>query len=201
MSRTIVDSAVRALAVLALLVTAVPELAFAQASSRGAAPAKISDDDIEERIEYRLETNPLTKKYDIDVESTNAVVTLTGDVATEGQKEEAGRLAKITGVDRVDNNIKVDKNADRTLAERAQAGLSKTGEVINDTWITTKVKWLLLKDDDTRGSDIAVDTKEQVVTLKGRVKSEAAHVRAVELAKRTDGVKRVVDQLESPANR
>jgi hyperosmotically inducible protein len=183
-----------------VLLASAPCLALAQSSSR-TANAKITDGNIEERIEYRLETNPLTKKYDIDVESVKGVVTLTGEVANEAQREEAARLAKIDGVQEVVNHVKVDKNADRTLAEKAQAGLTKTGEAINDTWITTKVKWLLLKDDDTRNSDITVDTKDHVVTLKGRVRSEAAHVRAVELAKRTDGVTRVVDQLETPHQR
>lgn len=196
MSRPLVHTAA-----LTLLMAATPYLVLAQTPARGTNPAKLTDDEIEERVEYRLETNPLTKKYDIDVESVNAVVTLSGDVASDAQRNEAGRLAKIAGVDRVENRIKVSKDADRTLAERAQSGLTKTGVKITDTWITTKVKWLLLRDDDTRTSDITVDTKEQVVTLKGRAKSEAAHVRAVELAKRTDGVKRVVDQLESPANR
>jgi len=196
MSRTLVHTAV-----LTLLMGVAPCLVFAQTPARGSNAAKPTDDEIEERIEYRLETNPLTKKYDIDVESVNAVVTLSGDVASQGQREEAGRLAKIDGVDRVNNNIKVNKDADRTLAERAQSGLTKTGVKLTDSWITTKVKWLLLRDEDTRSSDITVDTKEQVVTLKGRAKSEAAHVRAVELAKRADGVKRVVDQVQSPANR
>lgn len=196
MSRPLVHTAA-----LTLLMVVTPCLVFAQTPARGTSAAKLTDDEIEERVEYRLETNPLTKKYDIDVESVNAVVTLTGDVASEGQREEAGRLAKFDGVDRVNNNIKVNKDADRTLAERAQSGLTKTGVKITDGWITTKLKWLLLRDEDTRTSDITVDTKEQVVTLKGRAKSEAAHVRAIELAKRTDGVKRVVDQMESPANR
>lgn len=196
MSRVLVHTAA-----LALLMGVTPCLVFAQTPARGTRAAKLTDDEIEERVEYRLETNPLTKKYDIDVESVNAVVTLTGDVASQGQREEAGRLAKIDGVDRVNNNIKVNKDADRTLAERAQSGLTKTGVKITDSWITTKVKWLLLRDEDTRTSDITVDTKEQVVTLKGRAKSEAAHVRAIELAKRIDGVKRVVDQMASPANR
>ncbi len=200
MSRTFVQTVS-----LALFIATVPCIVAAQSAAPARKDAakteKLSDDEIEERVEYRLETNPLTKKYNIDVESINAVVTLTGDVANEAQKEEAGRLAKLQGVDHVDNHIKVNKDADRTLAERAQSGLTKAGVKITDTWITAKVKWLLLKDDDTRTSDITVDTTEQVVTLKGRARSEAAHVRAVELAKRTDGVKRVVDRLESPANR
>jgi osmotically-inducible protein OsmY len=50
-------------------------------------------------------------------------------------------------------------------------------------------------EDLLKGSDINVDTKDNVVTLKGSVKSQAGRVKAVQLAKDTDGVKSVVDQL------
>ena len=74
-------------------------------------------------------------------------------------------------------------------------GLSRTGETINDAWITTKVKWFFVGADALKGSDINVDTKDNVVTLKGTVKTEAGRAKAIALAKDTDGVKRVVDQL------
>jgi osmotically-inducible protein OsmY len=48
----------------------------------------------------------------------------------------------------------------------------------------------LLKD-----SDINVDTDNHVVTLKGRVMSAAGRAKAVEIAKNTEGVHRVVDRL------
>jgi osmotically-inducible protein OsmY len=40
-----------------------------------------------------------------------------------------------------------------------------------------------------------IDVKDGVVSLKGTVKSEAGRAKAIALAKDTDGVKRVVDQL------
>jgi hyperosmotically inducible protein len=48
----------------------------------------------------------------------------------------------------------------------------------------------LLKD-----SKINVDTNDHVVTLKGTVGSDAAKARAVAIARGTEGVVRVVDQL------
>ena len=69
------------------------------------------------------------------------------------------------------------------------------GMAIHDAWITTKVKWVFVGADELKGSDINVDTKDHVVTLKGTVKSEAGRAKALALAKDTDGVKRVVDQL------
>jgi len=98
-------------------------------------------------------------------------------------------------VKRVDSTIKVDANADKSAADRVKNGLSKTGEKISDAWITTKVKWFFMGEELLKGSDINVDTKDNVVTLKGTVKSQAGRVKAMQLAKDTDGVKNVVDQL------
>src|SRR5262249_521816 len=99
------------------------------------------------------------------------------------------------GVIRVDNDIKVDNDVDRTLAERAKSGLTKTGESITDAWITAKVKWFYVGEDSLKGSDIAVDTNNHVVTLKGTVVTAAGKTRAIEVAEETDGVSRVDDRL------
>lgn len=154
-----------------------------------------SDDVLKDRIEYRLETSPIVRKYDVDVKVDQHVARLSGDVATVAQKAEAERLAKIDGVTRVDSIIKVHADADKSVADRIKNGLTKTGDKISDAWITTKVKWFLMGEDLLKGSDINVDTKDNVVTLKGSVKSQAGRTRAIELARNTDGVKSVVDQL------
>lgn len=169
---------------------------FAGLTQIAAAQTKTADETLKDRVEYRLETNATTRKYDIKVRAAAGKVTLTGDVATEAQKAEAAKVAKIKGVTEVDNQIKVDANTDRTLAERAEAGLNKAGQKITDAWITTKVKWFIIGDDLLDGSDINVDTANRVVTLKGTVKTEAGRARAIALAKDTDGVTRVVDQLK-----
>jgi osmotically-inducible protein OsmY len=129
------------------------------------------------------------------VKVNSGVVTLNGAVATDAQKARATRLANFRGVTKVDNDIKVDKDVDRTLAERAKSGLTKTGEAITDAWITAKVKWFYVGEDSLKGSDITVDTNNHVVTLKGTVTTAAGKTRAIELAKETDGVSRVDDQL------
>ena len=150
---------------------------------------------LEDRVEYRIETADPVRKYDIKVKVEGATATLSGTVATAAQKAEAERLAKIDGITRVVNDIKVDADADRTLADRTKAGLSKTGDKITDTWINTKVAWFFVGEDALKDSNINVDTKDNVVTLKGTVKSEAGRSRAIALARQTDGVRSVVDQL------
>jgi osmotically-inducible protein OsmY len=177
------------------LVLVVGSASLALASSQAPVPQVPSDDTLKDRIEYRLETSPVTDPYDLKVKVDAASVRLTGTVATAPQKTEAGRLAKVDGISAVENDITVDKDVDRTLADRTKAGMTKTGEVITDGWITTKVHWFFVGEDLLKGSDISVDTDKHVVTLKGTVTSGAGRDRAVALAKRTGGVHRVVNQL------
>lgn len=179
---------------LALAGAAQPAAAAAQ-TKPPAATQTPTDDTLKDRINFRLETSDTLHKYDVKVKVDKGVATLSGDVATAAQKAEAERLAKVTGVTHVQNDIKVDPTEDKSVADRMKSGLSKTGEKITDAWITTKVHWFFMGEDALKGSDINVDTKDNVVTLKGTVKTAAGKTRAVQLAKHADGVKQVVDQL------
>lgn len=157
-------------------------------------PAKYT---LKDRIEFRLETNDVVKKYDVKVAvDDKGVATLSGDVATAAQKAQAETLAKVEGVTRVVNNITIDPDEDKTLTERAKNGLNKAGEKISDAWITTKVKWFFIGEDLLKDSNIDADTANGVVTLKGTVKTAAGKARAVALAKGVDGVKNVIDQMK-----
>ena len=177
------------------LVVAIGSASLAFAAPQSSVAQKPSDSVLKDRIEYRLETSPIVDTYDLKVKVDAGSVSLTGTVATAAQKAEAALLAKIDGVSNVQNDVVVDKDVDRSLADRAKAGMTKTGEAITDGWITTKVKWFFVGEDLLKGSDINVDTNNHVVTLKGTVTSNAGRDRAIALAKRTSGVQRVVDQL------
>jgi osmotically-inducible protein OsmY len=87
------------------------------------------------------------------------------------------------------------KKAVKKAGHETKEGLSKTGEVITDGWITTHVKAKFVGEDLLKGSDIDVDTKDNVVTLKGTVTSAAARARAVHEAKEVEGVHSVVNHL------
>ena len=80
-------------------------------------------------------------------------------------------------------------------ADKTKEGLSKTGEVMTDEWITGRVHARFVDEDLLKGSNISVDTHKHVVTLKGTVKTQPGKARAVALAKGVEGVKSVVDQL------
>jgi osmotically-inducible protein OsmY len=87
------------------------------------------------------------------------------------------------------------KEGAEAVGEKTKDGLSKTGEVITDGWITTHVKAKFVGEDLLKNSDIDVDTKDHVVTLKGTVTSAAARARAAHEAKEVEGVHSVVNHL------
>lgn len=173
----------------------VPAGVTAQTKTPTAAAARPSDSSLTDRIQFRLDTDSTLKKYDVKVKVDDGIAMLSGQVATAAQKAEAARLAQVTGVRRVESDITVTPDADKTLTERSKAGLSKTGAKIDDAWITTKVKWFFIGEDALKDSDINVDTQDKVVTLKGTVRTAAGKARAETLARQTEGVTRVVNDL------
>jgi hyperosmotically inducible protein len=70
-----------------------------------------------------------------------------------------------------------------------------TGQYLDDSTITTKVKSALLADPDVSGLDVKVVTFKGVVQLSGFVDSEKQISRAVEIAKGVEGVMRVENKL------
>jgi osmotically-inducible protein OsmY len=81
------------------------------------------------------------------------------------------------------------------IVEKTKEGLSKSGEVMTNEWITTRVHARFVDEDLLKGSDISVDTDDHVVTLKGTVVSRAGRNRAARAALNTEGVHRVVNRL------
>ena len=64
-----------------------------------------------------------------------------------------------------------------------------------DAGIDTKVKTNLTADEIVKAAQINVGVQNKVVTLSGTVDTEAVKARAVVLARGTDGVANVVDQI------
>jgi hyperosmotically inducible periplasmic protein len=66
-----------------------------------------------------------------------------------------------------------------------------TGELIDDSAITTKVKTALFTDPTVSGFAISVETSRGVVSLTGIVNSAGERARAIQIAQETGGVRRV----------
>ncbi|HVC19841.1 MAG TPA: BON domain-containing protein [Vicinamibacterales bacterium] len=134
------------------------------------------------------------------------------DRAVNETKEKAGAALDATraGADRAIDATKRAGDATADAAQRtagtakAMAGdvvqqggtlASATGGVVADDWITTRVDAKVSDDTMLEGSDITVDTRDQVVTLWGTVPFPAARARAAAIARGTEGVSAVVNQL------
>ncbi len=70
------------------------------------------------------------------------------------------------------------------------------GSQVDDAGITARVKTKLAADGDINPFNIDVDTNEGVVTLQGRVAKDEARTKAEQLARDTDGVKRVINLVK-----
>ncbi|MFN7038083.1 MAG: BON domain-containing protein [Alphaproteobacteria bacterium] len=67
---------------------------------------------------------------------------------------------------------------------------------VKDTALTTSLKSKYLADEKLKGLSIHVETHEGQVTLTGHVANEEEAERAKEIAKNTNGVKKVISKLE-----
>jgi hyperosmotically inducible protein len=122
--------------------------------------------------------------------------------ATSGTLERAAEKTKEGTLKAIDKTKEgAEKAADKTkegsvkAVEKTGQGVRKAGSELADAFVLASVKSRLFGEDVLKGSDINVDCDAHVVTLKGTVQSEAARARAIELARKTDGVDRVVDHL------
>ena len=91
---------------------------------------------------------------------------------------------------------KAEDKMDRA-GDKAASGAKKTGRAIDDGWIKSKIYAQYMADWNTvlNDSDIDIDVQNNMVTLNGTVKTAAAKAKAVSIAKATDGVKGVKDNL------
>ncbi len=104
------------------------------------------------------------------------------------------RSAPTTGiVDELDRERARETGA--KIGEGVAVGAERAQRAVSDVSVTAKIKSKMTLDDTVEAAQIDVDTNGSVVTLRGTVDSEAKRARAVQLARETDGVTSVVDEL------
>jgi len=72
---------------------------------------------------------------------------------------------------------------------------SSTGEVVDDSVITTKIKSMLAADEFLKSFQISVETRKGIVELSGFVDSQKAVDKAGQIARGVEGVKSVRNDL------
>ena len=166
--KTMYRLVVMMVAVVALLMTSLP----VQASK------------MDDRIESSAKKSYVFKTYlkgdEINIQSRNGAVTLTGTVADNHHKSLAQEtVAGLPDVKSVDNKLEVKGAAP---AENS------------DAWLTTKVKTMLLFHRNVSAMT-EVNTKDGIVTLQGEATSQAQKDLTTEYAKDVEGVKDVKNEM------
>jgi osmotically-inducible protein OsmY len=82
-----------------------------------------------------------------------------------------------------------------TLGCASTATKEGTGQMVDDTVITTKVKAAILADPDTKVLQVNVETFKGVVQLSGFVETQLIATRAVEVARGVAGVASVKNDM------
>jgi hypothetical protein len=72
---------------------------------------------------------------------------------------------------------------------------ASTGEMIDDSVITAKVKTELIRDEFVKARDVNVDTFRGTVQLSGFVERDEQKARAGEIARQVNGVRDVVNNI------
>ena len=155
----------------------------------------ITDSWITMKVHSQFVPENVLENSDIDVETKAGVVTLMGTVPTAAGKSRAAAIAKATdGVKSVNDRLRVASEADAT--KNATQAANKAGNAVSDGWVTSKIYADYIDEDVLEGSDIDVDVDAGVATLKGTVPTQAGSARAAAIAKATDGVKSVRNNLK-----
>lgn len=149
-------------------------------------------------LDTRLETaylfNPHLNNFAIDTDVDGGVVTLSGTVKSDIDRDLAEQIAKsLDGVTKVKNSLKVSDDAKPKAKTSAGDDFFRK---VRDATITAEVKTKLIANGNITAADIDVDTEDRVVTLSGRVQSDTQKELAGLIARNTSGVDSVVNHLE-----
>ena len=74
-------------------------------------------------------------------------------------------------------------------------GCATTGDFLGDTRTTTRVKTAIYNEPELKVMAIHVSTEDGVVTLSGSVKTKAERTKAIQVARKVEGVKQVKNDL------
>ena len=152
-----------------------------------------SDAGITAKVKSKFAADKTVEAHQINVDTKNKIVTLTGAVDTQAAKDRALDIARSTeGVTDVVDNLSV-----KTGEVASGATMSESAaQTVDDATIMTKVKAKLLADSVVGGLKIDVDTRGGVVTLSGdNMKSQAEIDQAIRLAREVEGVRDVKSNL------
>jgi hyperosmotically inducible periplasmic protein len=141
------------------------------------------DSNLTATIKAELSQDPIVNAPDVDVDTKDGNVVLSGVVTSEEQITRAVKIAgSYEGVKSVTNNL--------------QVGSKTIGDVIGDKVIVSKIKGKLIAEPGIRSMNIDVDAQKGVVTLTGLVYDPLVKEQIIKIAEETAGTVRVVDHIQ-----
>lgn len=151
-------------------------------SDRRTSGAQLEDQAIELKAGPRLK-EALGDRAHLNVTSYNRLVLITGEVASEADREAAQKA--IAGIE----------NVRSTVNEAAVMGLSSLTSRSSDALLTSKVKAAFIDNGNLQANAVKVVTERATVHLMGRVTEKEA-AKAAEVASTVSGVQKVVRVFE-----
>lgn len=146
---------------------------------------EIDDSIITAKVKSKLLADSDIKGFDLKVETHKGDVQLSGFVDNQAQIDRAIMITRsLEGVKNVDNRVSLKSNSVTTM-----------GIKVDDSIVTSKVKSSFLADPDIKSLDIAVVTHNGEVQLSGFVNNQTQIDRAIDVARRTEGVHNVINEL------
>lgn len=157
-------------------------VAYTSLEDRRTTGTQLEDQSIESRAASRINER-FGERAHVNVTAFNRALLLTGEAWDEATRDEIGKIAlAVPNVRAVTNEVQV-------------AGISSGPSRANDTALTAKVKGRFLNVKEFNSLHVKVVTEAAVVYLLGLV-TEAEAEAAVEIARTTSGVSRVVKVFE-----
>jgi hyperosmotically inducible periplasmic protein len=170
---------------------------------------KMTDSQLEDKIKAKFDSDAQLKASDLSVsaDADKNEATISGEVGTQALRSKAVAMAKEASpglilTDKIDVKprelTREQYTEERAIEEREKAKGTgdRLGDSMDDAWIHTKLVAKFIGDADTPGRKINVDVVNNVVTLRGTVETAQQRAEAERIARDTEGVKRVVNQLK-----
>lgn len=177
---------------------AAPAAAFAGDDFKG----EVRDAWLEGKIETTYTLNKHLNPFDIDTEVRDGTAYLAGTVDSDIDRDLAAELAlAVDGVARVENNLSVkDKftlldQSDEDSSDHPDARRS-FAQIVDDATTTAAIKSRFAVNGNVSAKDINIDTRNDVVILRGSVASEQEKALAGSIALNASDTEEVRNELK-----
>ena len=171
--------------------------------------ARLADTELENTIKATLKNDPRLRHLNLDVDANadRNEATISGEVMNQKTRALAietirGAHAGVTINDKIAvkwrelSREEFTEELAQATRERAKERGESVGDSLDDAWIHSNIVTKLLSDPDALLRQINVDVNYNVVTLRGAVSNDEAKAEAERMARQTEGVKRVINQLK-----